>query len=406
MRLTLLMARRYLFSRKRVGAINIISIIATLGVAFGTAALVCTLCVFNGFRDLIGTLYTAIDPQVKVVPVMGKLCAADDPALTRIKTLPDVAASAATYEDNALILFRGRPTVITLKGVDGSYDKVTDIRHILYGNGGWVTERGGLNYGIPGIGLASQMGGLNYGSLQICAPRKGERINLLNPAESFNTGDLTSAGVCFQVNQSKYDASYMLTSLGFAQDLFEQPGLLTALEVKLKAGASVEHFKDEVARLGEGRYKALDRLEQQEDYFAMSNIERLTAYIFLTFILFIVCFNVISSVLMLLIDKRDDLQTLRALGMTDRGIMRVFLIEGWLICLLGAVIGLVLGLTLCWLQQAFGFIKLSGDTGSFIIDAYPVSIHPMTVPLVLVTVLVAGIVCVWWPVSRLGRRYL
>lgn len=407
MSLSLMMARRYLFSRKRMGAIHIISIIATLGVAFGTAALLCTLCVFDGFSDLIGSLYTRFDPEVKVVPVQGKLCAADDPVLTQVRSLPEVEASADTYEDNALILFRGRPTVITIKGVDAAaYDRVCDIRSILYGTGRWRLEEGGVQYGVPGIGLAASMGSINYGTLQICAPRRGERINLLNPIESFSTADLASPDVCFQVSQSKYDLSYMLTSLHFAQDLFEQPGLITALELRLKPGSRIEAVKGQIDRLGQGRYRALDRMEQQEDYFAMNNIERLTAYIFLTFILFIVCFNVIGSVFMLLLDKRDDLGTLSALGMTQRQITHLFLLQGWMICAIGAVCGTLLGLLLCWLQDTFGLIKLGGSTGSFIIEAYPVSVHAYTVPLVLSTVLFVGFVCTWWPVSRLVRRYL
>ena len=167
MRLPLFMAFRYLFSRKRVGAINIISGISVAGVAFGTAALLCTLSVFNGFRDLIGSLYTTFDPPLEVVPTQGKFATADDPALLKMRQLKEVKAASFCLEDNALILFRGHPTVITLKGVDDNYDQVTGIRSILYGTGSYQLHRGTLNYGIPGIGLASTMGGIDYGTLQI-----------------------------------------------------------------------------------------------------------------------------------------------------------------------------------------------------------------------------------------------
>ena len=404
--LPLFMARRYLFSRKRVGAINIISAISVVGVAFGTAALLCTLSVFNGFRDLIGSLYTTFDPPIEVLPAKGKFAAADDPVLARIEAHPDVEAASACLEDNALILFRGRPVVINLKGVDDRFDAVTGIRSILYGTGSYKLHAPDVSYGIPGIGLASAMGGIDYGTIQICAPRKGEKVNLNNPAESFNADDLTSAGVCFDVRQRKYDENYMIAPLSFAQNLFEQPGCITGLELKLKPGADVQRVKDELREWAGDRYLVLDQIEQQQEVFNVMNIEKMMAYLFLTFILLVACFNIIGSVSMLIIDKRDDMQTLRHLGADDRLIFRIFLYEGRFIAVLGAVLGTVLGLTLCWLQQTFGFISLGSSDGSFIVQSYPVSIHPTDVVLVLATVIVVGFVSVWYPVKFLSRKFL
>ena len=404
MRLPLFMARRYLFSRKRVGAINIISGISVAGVAFGTAALLCTLSVFNGFRDLIGSLYTTFDPQLEVVPTQGKFATADDPALTQMQQIKGVKATSFCLEDNALILFRGHPTVITLKGVDDNYDQVTGIRSILYGTGTYQLHRGSLNYGIPGIGLASTMGGIDYGTLQICAPRKGERVNLANPGESFNADDLTSPKVCFDVNQRKYDENYLITSLTFAQGLFEQPGCVTGMEVSLQPGANLERIKAQMQQIGGSRFKVMDQLEQQQEVFNVMSIEKTMAYFFLTFILLVACFNIIGSVSMLIIDKRQDVNTLRNLGASDRLIFRIFLYEGRFIALLGAIIGTVVGLGLCWLQQAFGLIKMGTAKSNFIIDAYPVSIHVSDVALVLITVIVVGFASVWWPVKYQTRK--
>ena len=404
--LPLFMARRYLFSRKRVGAINIISAISVAGVAFGTAALLCTLSVFNGFRDLIGSLYTTFDPPIEVVPAKGKFAAADDPVLARIGAHPEVEAASACLEDNALILFRGRPVVINLKGVDDRFDAVTGIRSILYGNGSYKLHAPDVSYGIPGIGLASAMGGIDYGTIQICAPRKGEKVNLNNPGESFNADDLTSAGVCFDVRQRKYDENYMIAPLSFAQNLFEQPGCITGLELKLKPGADVQRVKAELREWAGDRYLVLDQIEQQQEVFNVMNIEKMMAYLFLTFILLVACFNIIGSVSMLIIDKRDDMQTLRHLGADDRLIFRIFLYEGRFIAVLGAVLGTLLGLTLCWLQQTFGFISLGSSDGSFIVQSYPVSIHPTDVVLVLATVIVVGFASVWYPVKFLSRKFL
>lgn len=405
-RLPLFMALRYLFSRKRVGAINIISGISVTGVAFGTAAFLTILSVFNGFHDLIDSLYTSFDPQIEVVPAQGKFATTDDPSLAKMKGLEEVEAASFCLEDNALILFRGHPTVITLKGVDDNYDKVTGIRNILYGTGTYELSRGSVNYGIPGIGLASAMGGVDYGSLQICAPRKGDRLNVANLTESINADFVSSPKVCFNVNQSKYDSNYMITSLSFAQGLFEQPNCVTGLEFKLKKGADVEQVKKQMQEIGGNRFKVMNRLEQQADIFNVMNFEKLMAYIFLTFILFIVCFNIVGSVSMLIIDKRGDVDTLRHMGADNRLIFRVFLYEGQLITTLGALIGTAVGLGLCWAQQCFGLVKMDSSDGNFIIDAYPVSIHATDVVMVFFTVIIVGYVSVWYIVKYLCKRFL
>ena len=400
-------ARRYLFSRKRISAINLVSAISVVGVAFGTAALLCTLSVFNGFHDLIGSLYTAFDPEVKIVAAKGKSFAANAPALEAVRRLPEVEAASASYTDNALILFRGNPQVITLKGVDDHFDRVTGIRSILYPeNGTYQLESAGLSYGIPGIGLASMMGSVDYGSIQICAPTRGERINLANPAASFNAEDLYSSGVCFAVSQKQYDEAYMIAPLAFAQRLFEHEGTLTSLELKLKPSADPEQALRRIRQtLGSG-FKALNRAEQQEDTFNVMNIEKTMAYFFLTFILLVACFNIVGTVSMLMIDKRADVVTLRSLGADEGLIFRIFLCEGSMISFLGAVAGTLLGLLICYLQQTFGLLSLGGSSGNFIIDAYPVSIHPSDVVIVFFTVLIVGFLAVLYPVKYLTRRFL
>ena len=400
-------ARRYLFSRKRISAINLVSAISVVGVAFGTAALLCTLSVFNGFHDLIGSLYTAFDPEVKIVAAKGKSFAADDPALEAVRRLPEVEAASASYTDNALILFRGNPQVITLKGVDDHFERVTGIRSILYPeNGTFQLESAGLSYGIPGFGLASMMGSVDYGSIQICAPTRGERINLANPAASFNAEDLYSSGVCFAVSQKQYDEAYMIAPLAFAQRLFEHEGTLTSLELKLKPSADPEQALRRIRQtLGSG-FKALNRAEQQEDTFNVMNIEKTMAYFFLTFILLVACFNIVGTVSMLMIDKRADVVTLRSLGADEGLIFRIFLCEGSMISFLGAVAGTLLGLLICYLQQTFGLLSLGGSSGNFIIDAYPVSIHPSDVVIVFFTVLIVGFLAVLYPVKYLTRRFL
>lgn len=402
----LFVAWRYLFSKKSHNAINIISIISVVGVALSTMALVCTLSVFNGFRDLIGGLYTAFDPELEVMPSKGKFAAADDSLLLRIKAHPEVAVATECLEENALILFQGHPMVFSLKGVGENFDSCTNIRSILAGDGEYMLNAGGVNYGIPGIGLAQQLGGFDYGKVPVCALRKGERINTINPSESFTTGDLFSPGVVFHVSQRQYDDSYMLCSLAFAQELFEQKGQISSLELRLKEGADVAKVKKELRAIVGERFKVYDRIEQQQDMYAVMEIEKMVAYFFLTFILLVACFNIIGSVSMLIIEKRSDMEVLRHLGADEQMLRHIFLYEGRLIALLGAVIGVVLGLALCYAQQEFGLLRLGDSSGTFIIDAYPVSVHLLDVLLVLITVIVVGFCAVWYPVRHLSKRLL
>lgn len=402
----LFVAWRYLFSKKSHNAINIISIISVVGVALSTMALVCTLSVFNGFRDLIGGLYTAFDPELEVMPSKGKFAAADDSLLLRIKAHPDVAVATECLEENALILFQGHPMVFSLKGVGENFDSCTNIRSILAGDGEYMLHAAGVNYGIPGIGLAQQLGGFDYGKVPVCALRKGERINTINPSESFTTGDLFSPGVVFHVSQRQYDDSYMLCSLAFAQELFEQKGQISSLELRLNEGADVAKVKKELRAIVGERFKVYDRIEQQQDMYAVMEIEKMVAYFFLTFILLVACFNIIGSVSMLIIEKRSDMEVLRHLGADEQMLRHIFLYEGRLIALLGAVIGVVLGLALCYAQQEFGLLRLGDSSGTFIIDAYPVSVHLLDVLLVLITVIVVGFCAVWYPVRHLSKRLL
>lgn len=401
-------ARRYLFSKKSHNAINIISGISVGGVALAAMAMVCVMSVFNGFRDLVASLFTSFDPQIKVVPAAGKTAAADDPTLLHIKQWPGVEAASACVEDNALALYGEQQIMVTVKGVDDEFEHTSDIKNILYGDGQYRLQAANLPYGIPGIQLAAQMGdGVTYSHpLVICAPRNGEQINMMNPIESFNIDSVYSPGVVFSVNQKKYDNNYLITSIDFARRLFERQGLITSLELKLKSGVSTSQAVKELQQIAGPHYKVLDRYAQQEDVFKIMNIEKVMAYLFLTFILLIACFNIVGSLSMLIIDKKKDVETLRNLGADDRQIRQIFLFEGRMISLFGATIGVVLGLLLCWGQRTFGWLKLGNSSGNFIIDAYPVSVHGWDILLVFATVIVVGFLSVWYPVRYLSRRLL
>ena len=401
-------ARRYLFSKKSTHAINVISGVSVVGVAVATMALVVTLSVFNGFHDLVASLFTAFDPQLKVTPAVGKTAPADDPVLTRIRHLPEVEVATETVEDMALAIYGDRQAMVTIKGVDDNFDSLTHIREILVGEGEYELHAAGLNYGIPGIRLAETLGtGYRYDRpLKIYAPKREGQLNMANPTDGFVEDELYSPGVLFSVKQAKYDKSYIVTSIGFARNLFGQQGMVSALELRLKPGTDFDAAKEKIRQMAGGKYTVKDRFEQQEDTFRIMKIEKLIAYIFLTFILAVACFNIIGRLSMLIIDKKADVATLRNLGASDKQIVRIFLFEGRMISAIGAVLGIAVGLLLCWLQQTYGLVGLGRSSGSFIIDAYPVSVHPEDVALIFVTVLAVGFIAVWYPVHYFARRLL
>ena len=401
-------ARRYLFSKKSTHAINVISAISVVGVAVATTALVVTLSVFNGFHDLVASLFTSFDPQLKVAPAVGKTVPADDPALARIKRLDGVEVATETLEDQALVVYGDRQAVVMIKGVEDNFDSLTHIREILVGDGEFELHAAGMSYGTPGIRLAETLGtGYRYdGPLKVYAPKREGQLNMANPADGFVEDELYSPGVLFSVQQAKYDKNYIITSIGFARSLFGQHGMVSALELRLRPGSDFDAVKAGIKSIAGSRFTVKDRFEQQDDTFKIMKIEKLIAYLFLTFILTVACFNIIGSLSMLIIDKRDDVVTLRNLGASDSQIVRVFLFEGRMISAAGAVLGIALGLLLCWLQQTFGLVRLGSTSGSFIIDAYPVSVHPEDVALIFVTVLAVGFAAVWYPVRYFARRLL
>ena len=403
-------ARRYLFSKKSHNAINVISGVSVCGVALATLALVCTLSVFNGFQDLVTTMFTAFDPEIKITAANGKVFDAQDERIQLLKELPEIEVFSESLEDNAMVQYKGRQTMVVIKGIEDNFNQLTAIDSILYGRGDWILHDEVVDYAIPGIELVSVLGtGIRFlDPLEVYAPKRGVKINVANPSTSFESSYLHSSGLVFAVNQQKYDASYILTSLSFARDLFQYRTEVSSIELKLKDGSNINKVQKKISQsLGED-FQVLNRYEQQADTYRIMEVEKFISYAFLSFILLIACFNVIGSLSMLIIDKRADVVTLRNLGADDRLISRIFLLEGCMISFMGAIIGVALGLVLCFAQQEFGFLSLGSgsSSGAFVVDAYPVSVHLSDVLLVLITVLVIGYLSVLLPVRYLSRRLL
>lgn len=397
-------ARRYVFSKKSTNAINVISAISVVGVAVGTMALVIVLSVFNGFHDLVASFFTNFDPQIELVPTQGKTAPADDPVLDQIRKMPEVSVHTDVLEDQGLAVYGDRQQMVTVMGVDDNFTQLTNIGDILYGDGEFSLQAANLFYAIPGIRLAQDMGlGARFeGYLKLYAPvRRGQITELADPSEGFVVDSLISPGVVFAVNQAKYDRDRVICSIGFARRLFDQDGMLSSLQIRLKPGSDLGAVKKQMREIVGSKYKVLDRFEQQSDTFNIMQIEKVLAYVFLTFILMVACFNIISSLSMLIIDKKADAATLRNLGATDKQIRSIFLFEGRIISAIGAVVGILLGLLLCWLQQEFGLVHMGDSAGSFVVNAYPVSVHYDDVAIVFVTVLLIGWAAAWIPTRKL-----
>lgn len=397
-------ARRYVFSKKSTNAINVISAISVVGVAVGTMALVIVLSVFNGFHDLVASFFTNFDPQIELVPTQGKTAPADDPLLDKVRQMPQVSVHTDVLEDQGLAVYGDRQQMVTVMGVDDNFTQLTNISDILYGDGEFTLQAANLFYAIPGIRLAQDMGlGARFdGYLKLYAPvRRGQITDLEDPSDGFVVDSLISPGVVFAVNQAKYDRDHIICSIGFARRLFDQDGMLSSLQIRLKPGSDLAAVKKQMREIVGSKYRVLDRFEQQSDTFNIMQIEKVLAYVFLTFILMVACFNIISSLSMLIIDKKADAATLRNLGATDRQIRSIFLFEGRIISAIGAVVGILLGLLLCWLQQEFGLVHMGDSAGSFVVNAYPVSVHYDDVAIVFVTVLLIGWAAAWIPTRKL-----
>ena len=299
-------AKRYLFSKKSHNAINVISAISVCGVALATLALVCTLSVFNGFQDLVATFFTAFDPELKITAVTGKVFDGQEARIEALRRMPEIAVFSESFEENAMVQYKDRQTMAVIKGIEDNFEDLTAIDSILFGRGQFVLHDEVVDYAIPGIELVSILGtGIKFlDPLEIYAPKRGVKVNMANPASSFNSADLYSSGLVFAVNQQKYDSSYILTSLQFARRLFQYDTEVSSVELKLKPDADVGSVKSKIQKiLGDG-FRVQDRYEQQADTFRIMEIEKLISYIFLTFILMIACFNVIGSLSMLIIDKK------------------------------------------------------------------------------------------------------
>lgn len=394
-------ARRYLFSKKSHNAINIISGLSATGVAIGTIALIVVLSVFNGFEALIANMFSEFDPDLRITAVEGKTFDIDNKDFKLVKKMKSVAVFTEVVEDNALLRFKDKQAPATIKGVTANFSQLTNIDSIMY-DGNFQLFDGGFERSVPGVGIAGTLGFNAHfiDPLYIYAPKRTETINLLRPETSFNQEQTFVTGV-FSVRQSQFDDHYVLVSINLARDLFEyDAGTVTSVELKVAPGADVASVKKDISGIIGSKYQVKDRFEQQESFFKIVKLEKWIAFLILCFILLIASFNIIGSLSMLIIDKKQDIQTLRSLGADNSLIKRIFLFEGWLISVVGAIIGLVAGVGICLIQEHYGIVKLGSG---YIVDAYPVITNTVDALVIFVTVLIMGFMAAWYPVRYIRK---
>jgi lipoprotein-releasing system permease protein len=404
MNLPFFIAKRYLVSRKKQNIINIISGISLAGVVIGTMAIIIVVSVLNGFTTLIGLFYSNFDPDLKITAVEGKMFDPQTANIDKIKTLSGVVSYAEVIEEVAMLKYGRQQYFATVKGVPDNYTEYTNIDKLLI-EGKYYLEKDGINYVVLGRGVANYLGaGISFlDPIHIYVPKKGIQ-NSLNPARSI-TSDYIFPSAVFAVLE-EIDAKYILVSKNYASELFETGNSISAIELDLDDSANAQQIQKSIETvLGEGFH--VKNKEQQHDLvFKTMKSEKWAVYFILVFILILASGNMIGNLTMLYIDKKEDISIMRSMGLSTKNINRIFLYEGWLISLVGGIIGTALGVFVCWLQINFELIKLPGATNSFIISAYPVQIIFTDILLAFGAVLLIGFAASWYPVKFMSRKHL
>lgn len=403
MRFPLYIARRYLFAKKSQNAINIISGISMLGVAVGTMALVVVLSVFNGFDEVVKSLFNSFDPDIKIVLNEGKTFSPDE-RFDILKELPGVAEYAEILEENALLKYGERQHIATIKGVDESFINVTGIDSMIY-DGNMKLKDQNRPYAVVGQGVAYSLQiGLNFiNPLFVYMPKRLGQINIANPDDAFRRKHIFPSGI-FSIEQD-YDSRYVIVPIEFMRELLEYKDEVTSVELKLDDTYELKSTQDQIIEILGSDFSVKNRAEQNELFYKVMKSEKWAIFLILTFILIIASFNIIGSLSMLIIDKKNDIRSLRNMGANEKLISRIFLLEGWLISITGSFIGMLLGGSISWVQDRFGLLKLNGS-GTFIIDAYPVDLQIGDIIVVWLTVLLIGFLAAMYPVRVISKKYL
>ncbi len=395
-------AKKYLVSKKNTNIINIISFIAILGVAFGTTAFIVVLSVFNGIENLVSSQFNSFDPDLKINVIEGKSFNTDSVVFQKLKDYENIAYMSYIIEENALLEYDKKQVVATIKAVDENYINVTGVDTMLW-QGQFILNENPKQYAVIGQGLAARLGvGLNLiYPLKIWLPMRTKGINL-SAHNAFNADLLNVSGI-FSV-QAEYDNKYVIIPIDFARDLMNYGNRATTIEIKLLKNADLSKSETEIQQILGSGFTVKNRFEQKQLVYKIMKSEKWATIAILMFILLVSSFNIIGTMIMLIIEKRDNISTMHALGADIDKIRKIFLYEGWLISAIGAVIGLVFGLFISLGQQYFGWIKYSTHN-SFTQSIYPIHVDFSNVFFVFIVVLFIGWLVANYPVKYITKKF-
>jgi len=402
-KLSLYIAKRYLFAKKSRNAINVISAVSVAGVAVGTMALIIILSVFNGLETLVSAIFNTSDPDIKITAVEGKTFIADTARLKLLANVEGLSCYSLTLEENALLKYGDRQIIATIKGVDNNYAMVTNIDSSMWEGDFILKNDKGRQYAIPGAGVAKNLGiRVNFITpLNIFVPKKAESAGI-NAEDPFNKRFIFPSGI-YEV-EKEYDSKYVYVPLDFARELTEIEDGVSTVEIKFTEQADPRAVQKNIVKIFGKGFMVQNQYEQQEIFYKVMKTERLAIFFILTLILIIASFNIIGSLTMLIIEKERDIEILKSLGADNNLIRKIFIFEGWLISIIGAIAGIILGFIICWLQQTYGFVRLQSE--SLMMDAYPVVMKVKDFIIVPSTVLLIGYWAAWYPVRFLTKKFL
>jgi lipoprotein-releasing system permease protein len=400
MNLSFFIAKRYLISKKSHNAINIISFISVLGITVGTMALIIVLSVFNGFENLVVSLYNSFDSDLKITAPIGKTFVPQTGFYKELKAIEGVQYVSPVIEENALVKYNNNQSIATIKGMDPDYLSHTGIDTML-ADGKMLLEAESVNYAVIGQGVVNKLSinihdPLSY--LQLYVPKVGAAYSALNPENAFTVAPISPSAV-FAIQQD-FDSKYILVSNTFAKQLVNYNDQVSAIEILLLPKANMDDVQRQIQKICGNKLLVKNRFQQHELLYKVMRSEKWAVFLILGFILLIATFNIIGSLTMLILEKKKDVQVLRSLGANEQFIQRLFLTEGMMISISGGIAGLVLGILVCFFQMQFGWIKMPGG-GSFVVDSYPVAIKTMDVVFVLLTVLMIGFLAAWYPTKKM-----
>jgi len=412
MNLAVKIARRYLFSKKSTNAINIISVVSMIAMAVGTMALIIVLSVFNGFESLVLGLYNSFHPDIQVSVKEGKTFVIESSKAQQLQNIEGIAHVSSVLEENAFLKYGNNSYIATIKGVDEFYTQVSGVdstlvwgKFILNGSNGYSGEKN-INYAVLGAGVEAALA-VNlenpFKSIQVHVPKRTKRGFLL-PKDAFNKLPIYPAGI-FSIQQD-LDNEYVIVPLNFMRQLLDYQKEISALEIGLQPSADIEKVKRSIQKILGTGFEIENRYEQNKFLHKIMQAEKWAVYLILTFILIIAAFNIIGSLSMLVIEKKKDIGILKAMGATGGFVRRVFLLQGLMMSVIGAGVGMGFALILLAIQQIFGIIELQGR-GTFVIDAYPVEMKLTDFVLVFITVIIIGLLASWFPSKRTTQqRYI